>query len=243
MNTAVDRIKAMSDDDLNALAQAGYNVLDCHRVLAKTKDTIVGELLRGHETFYAWDHYPPGDIYDRETYSQYYYHSHRVDEKAPEHGHFHTFLHRKAYARDCTPLDLPPKKRKGNKKPTQLTHIVAISMDRYGVPIRLFTTNRWVTGEIWYPAKDVISRLDQYEMDVVKPSWAVNIWLTNLMRLFRPQIEDLLIERDRVVKEWIKESGDEMVYMNREYEIASTIDISVDDQMQLVLGQLGVSPD
>ena len=42
---------------------AGLEVLNCHRVLAKTGDNIVGELIKGHESFYEWDHYPPGDVY------------------------------------------------------------------------------------------------------------------------------------------------------------------------------------
>ncbi|MEE8172364.1 MAG: hypothetical protein V3T62_05480, partial [Alphaproteobacteria bacterium] len=36
-----------------------------------------------------------------------------------------------------------------------LSHIIGISMDAKGMPIRLFTTNRWVTGEAWYKARDV----------------------------------------------------------------------------------------
>ena len=30
-----------------------------------------------------------------------------------------------------------------------LSHLAAISMDSAGLPIRLFATNRWVTGEVW----------------------------------------------------------------------------------------------
>ena len=39
-------------------------------------DNIVSELLRDVETYFEWDHDPPGDVYDTQTYSQFYYHAH-----------------------------------------------------------------------------------------------------------------------------------------------------------------------
>ncbi|HSR70967.1 MAG TPA: hypothetical protein VLL72_01180, partial [Kiloniellales bacterium] len=75
------------------MAEAGRAVVEAHRVLARTGDNVVGELLRDHDTFYEWDHYPPGDVYDRESHAQYYYHAHPPEQRFPgEHGHFHTFL-------------------------------------------------------------------------------------------------------------------------------------------------------
>ena len=40
--------------------------------------------------FYELEHYPKDDVFDGETYSQYYYHAHRAGTN--ENGHFHTFL-------------------------------------------------------------------------------------------------------------------------------------------------------
>ncbi|MGB1547173.1 MAG: DUF6969 family protein, partial [Alphaproteobacteria bacterium] len=60
---------------LEAMLAAGQEILECCRLLDKTGDNVVGELLRGHETFYEWNHYPKGDAYDSETHSQYYYHA------------------------------------------------------------------------------------------------------------------------------------------------------------------------
>ena len=58
-------------------------------VLAKTGDNVVSEVLRGVETFYEWEHYPPDDVYDRETHAQFYYHAHPPGERSfAEHGHF-----------------------------------------------------------------------------------------------------------------------------------------------------------
>src|SRR3546814_4112720 len=63
---------------LEAMAAAGAEAVDVHRVLAKTGDNLVGELLKNNGTFYEWDHYPPGDVYDHETHGQHYYTAHEI---------------------------------------------------------------------------------------------------------------------------------------------------------------------
>ncbi len=77
---------ALSMEQLEIMAEAGRKVVHWQRVLAKTGDNVVGELLRTRDTFYQFDHCPPGDIYDRESHAQYYYHAHRPGE----HGHWRT---------------------------------------------------------------------------------------------------------------------------------------------------------
>lgn len=78
--------------ELELMAAAGREVQDCGRVLRKTGDTIVSEILRGAGVFYEWNHYPEGDVYDPESHAQYYYHAHPPDRRGgDEHGHFHTF--------------------------------------------------------------------------------------------------------------------------------------------------------
>ena len=44
----------------------------------------------------------------------------------------------------------------------EVSHLIAIAIDFRGEPIRLFTTNRWVTGETWYRAEDVTRMLDRF---------------------------------------------------------------------------------
>jgi hypothetical protein len=62
--TAVD-FDSLPSEDLEVMALAGQQVVEVYRVLAKTGDNVVGELLRGTDTFFEWDHYPKGDVYDR----------------------------------------------------------------------------------------------------------------------------------------------------------------------------------
>lgn len=221
----------ISSDRLHSMFNAGMKVLNCHRVLSKTDDNIVGELLKGHETFFQWDHYPPGDVYDREHDSQFYYHAHPQEERVGEHGHFHTFLHPEAFSGDLAPLVEPPEGELEEDEDA-LAHIVGISMDETGIPIRLFTVNRWVTGEVLYPAGALIGLLDRFNIDLAQPSWPVNLWLSNMIRLFRPEIETLLIARDKTVAKWQKNNPALDAYEDESLEVTSSIDISVDRQME-----------
>ncbi len=221
---------SLSEDRLLRMRQAGERVRECMRVLAKTQDNVVGEVLKSQGTFYEWDHYPDGDVYDRETHAQYYYHAHPAELRGGEHGHFHTFIRPRGMPRDIRPAPVEDYAPPGDQDDA-LSHLIAVSMDRKGVPIRLFTTNRWVTGEVWYAAEDVIRLLDLFDMDLAWPSWPTNVWLTNMLRLFRPQIELLLKLRDETVAAWTPADPDVTVFEDRDLEITSTMDINIDTQM------------
>lgn len=230
--TNVDFSK-ISTERLKTMQCAGEDVVECHRVLAVTGDNIVGELIRDVETFFEWDHYPDGDVYDPVTLSQFYYHAHPQETRKPEHGHFHTFLRP-----DGMPKGVRPAMVDGFKMPENpddaLSHLVGISMDKYGVPIRLFTTNRWVTGEVWYDADSVRRMLDSFLIDHTRPSWAVNRWISGMIRLFRPQIAALVDARDVAILAWKKKYPDRNVFDDEELEITSQVEIDIDAQIAAV---------
>ncbi len=225
---------ALSRARLEEMAAAGEEVLNVHRVLAKTGDNVVGDVLRSQGTFFEWDHYPKGDVYDQETHSQYYYHAHAADQRFPgEHGHFHTFLRPKGMPPGVKPAKVPgytPPKDSNDA----LSHIIAISMDKHGMPFRLFTVNRWVTGEVWYKADDVIAMLDCFLIDHARPTWPVNCWISGMVRLFRPQVEELIRKRDATVADWQTRHADRDVFEDRSLEVTSYADISIQDQVQAV---------
>ena len=225
-------LESLSTEALEDMAEAGAEVMEIHRVLAKTGDNLVGELLKHNGTFYEWDHYPPGDIYDHETHGQYYYHAHASDQRFQgEHGHFHTFVRPRGM-----PPDIKPAKVAGYVAPEDpndaLSHLVAIAMTPGGLPFRLFTVNRWVTGEVWYKADDVIRLLDVFKIDHAQPSWPVNRWIGAMTRLFKPQIADLLQARDRKVAAWQELAPDGDVFEDRSLEVTSFLDISIDRQVR-----------
>jgi hypothetical protein len=222
---------------LETMVAAGEDAIDCHRVLAKTGDNIVGELLKGEDTFYEWDHYPKGDVYDHETHSQFYYHAHPQELRGGEHGHFHTFVRPLGMPPGILPAPLPGLELPAGENDA-LSHIIGISMDPQGIPIRLFATNRWVTGEVWYTAADVRKIIDVFDIDVAHPSWPVNRWVTSMVRLFQPQIVRLAEARDKRVAGWAATHPGEDVYEDRNLEVAAVFDISIDDQMKAATAAL-----
>ncbi|MEO3430996.1 hypothetical protein AAFN88_19235 [Pelagibius sp. CAU 1746] len=225
-------LDSLPTEALEDMAEAGAEAMEVIRILSKTGDNIVGELLKNHGTFYEWDHYPPGDVYDHETHGQYYYHAHASDQRFEgEHGHFHTFVRPKGM-----PAGIKPAKVPGYEAPEDpndaLSHLIAIAMTPAGLPFRLFTVNRWVTGEVWYKAADVIRLLDVFKIDHAQPSWPVNRWVSAMIRLYKPQIAELLLARDRKVEAWQQGLPDGDVFEDRDLEVTSFLDISLDTQIQ-----------
>ena len=232
MNIAVDFSK-VSETELKEMQEAGLTVINCHRILAKTSDNIVGELLRDYEEFFEWDHYPDGDVYDFETHGQYYYHAHPKEERPGEHGHFHTFLRPDGMPPGATPAVVEDFAMPDDPDDA-LSHLAAISMDPKGFPIKLFTTNRWVTGEVWYEARDVCRFLHRFEIDLAHPSWIVNVWVTNMVTLFRPQIRELIYQRDIAVRRRKEAFPDRNVFEDREFEVVTEGDVDLDAQMTAI---------
>ena len=254
----MDDLARLSRAELERMAAAGREVLDCLRVLAKTGDSVVSEALRGAEGFYEWQHYPAGDIYDPASHAQYYYHAHPATERSGEHGHFHTFLRPRGMPAGIRPVVLPelaipdaPAQPQGPVVPpaTQpnqgdgndaLSHLIAISMDQRGLPIRLFTTNRWVTGETWYAAADVRRLLDRFAVDLARPSWALNRWIGAMFVLFQPQMAQLLQARDEAIMAWRRRHrGRIHVFEDRRLEVPSSLDIDLEEQVRRVDAALG----
>ncbi len=219
---------------LERMAAAAREIERHQRVLAKTGHNVVGELLRGFGTFTEWEHYPPDDVFDPATQSQFYYHAHPPEDRnIKEHGHFHLFMRRKGMPPGVTPAPLPDLAPATDEN-AALCHLVGISMDSYGSAIRLFTVNRWVTGETWYEGADVIRMLDDFALDVLHPNWLVNCWVTELVRLFRPQVEYLIAARDRTIAAWQAERRTANVFEDRRLAITSILDISVERQIAAV---------
>lgn len=220
---------------LEQMVDAGARVLECYRVLGKAGMNVVGEVLRGQGEFIEFEHYPRDDVFDTETNSQYYYHAHRGE--AGEHGHFHTFLRQPGMPKGAQPLDYVGDEPWPRGKDA-LSHLIGISMDAYGFPVGLFATNRWVTGETWYPAHDVIKMLDRFHIDHAWPSWPVNIWISSMLILFRPQIDDLLRTRDQVVAEWMGKNPGADVFEDRSLELTGYTPISVEQQIKSIVQAL-----
>lgn len=235
----VPDLTAVPVEQLEAMHDAAATALLCERVLAKSAMSVVSEVLRGQGDFVILEHYPKGDIHDPETHSQYFYHSHTPNEMlAGENGHFHLFVRPGEIAPDAEPWRLP-----GAAVPedplARFAHIGAIGVDAYGRPLRFFTTNRWVTNETQYRAEDVISLIDHFSIELAHPNWALNQWLNAMVVLYRPQIEDLLLQRDAVLEAWTTEHPDAEVLEDR--RLQNTSEVLIDTRCQIAAIEAALS--
>lgn len=243
---------------LERQARYGAEVVRWRDALAHDGRTVVSAALGGETRVFHWRHYPAGDVYDPATHAQYFYHAHPPDARsgahASEHGHFHAFLRTRGLRPGARPLVMPELAIAGHpaaprqaapsapapagEPDEQWAHLAAIAMDRTGQPLRLFTTNRWVTGETWYAAADVAASLDRFSIGGDAPS-PLDHWITALIGLFRPTIVRLLTERDAAVMNFRRRRrGKVHVLEDRRLEIASWAAIDVDAEIRRVLAAL-----
>ena len=221
------------------LDAAGAAVGACRRALAAEPGGIFTALAVDPGSITVWQHYPPSDVYDPKSHAQYFYHAHPAGARVGgEHGHFHMFLRAEGMPQGVAPLVLPETALPGTPLPPQaaplkhgahdeVCHLVAVALDHRGEPIRLFTTNRWVTGETWYRADDVVRMLDRFALDDADGPALVNAWLGAVITLYRPQISGLLRARDQAVMNWRRRRRTN-VFEDPRIEVTSSLDIDLD---------------
>lgn len=194
----------MSDADTG---RARQEIAFCESVLAKGGLSVLTELLRDAERIAVWDHYPPGDVHDPASGAQWFYHCHPAQEGAAEHGHFHCFL-----------------RPEGSDGP--IHHLIALGVDPHGRPVRLFTVNQWVVGDDWLDAQATIALLPRFDVQMPRPSYLVNRWLTAMLAAHESEIETLVRERDRVLADHRPPEGI-AVREDRNLEVPSQLDLQV----------------
>lgn len=209
------------------MLEAGREIRECLRVLEKAELNVVGEVLRGQGEFVEFEHYPPNDVYDRQTHSQYYYHAH--GDTREEHGHFHVFI--RTGELDCLPTPTAPPVEEGSSSEPAVAHLIGISMDDWGYPLGLFATNRWVTGETWYPADTLIRLASGFKIDHAYPSWPTNRWISAMLRLFHPHVRALLEHRDTVLSAWQDAYPNRIALEDRALETTGYLPVSLEDWM------------
>lgn len=165
-----------------ALAEKAF----CEAVLAKGGLNVLAETFQGVADIAAWEHYPPGDVYDPASGSQWYYHCHPAEEGSVEHGHFHCFV-----------------RPDGPEGP--IHHLAVIGVDAEGRLLRLFTVNHWVVGDDWAEAEVLVPLLGRFDMQMPRPSYLVNRWLTAIFAAYEEEVAELIRERDRVIA--VREAG------------------------------------
>ena len=243
----------VSAGEVAAMRAAAAAVAACHRAFAARGGDILAEIGVNGGALVDWQRYPVGEVYDPQTHVQYFYHAHpAADRTVGEHGHFHTFLRAEGMPVGVAPLVLPEIAVADAARPLpqaaplkygardELSHLVAIALDLRGEPMRLFTTNRWVTGETWYRADDVIRMLDRFTTGEVGGPAVLNRWIGAMLALFRPQIVALLRQRDETVTAW-RWRRRTNVFEDIRLEITSSVEIDLGAQLAF-LDRVGSGP-
>ncbi len=179
-----------------AKARARLEIAHCEAVLAKAGLSVLGETLRDAADIRSWDHYPPGDVFDPQSGAQWFYHCHAADPAQPadasapaaEHGHFHCFV-----------------RPEGANGP--IHHLAAIGVDAHGRILRLFTVNQWVVGDDWLAAEGTIALLPRFDVEMPRPSYLVNRWLTAVFVAYEDEIAGLIRARDRALDAHVPSPG------------------------------------
>lgn len=210
-------------------------VLESQQLMTTSQgENILHYTLNKQQQHERMSHYPKGDRIDHNTGAQYFYHCHRENFESQEHGHFHCFLRYKHLPKSIKPTTLADWDLYIDNP---MTHLVAIGMNQFGQPIRLFTVNRWVTSEILYNAEHVVRFLKRYKMTLVdEPYWQIlDKWVEGILHLFAPQIAWLHQERDRVMQEYQIKNPLENPYLDYELEELSAINIDLKQQIEWII--------
>lgn len=158
-------------------------------------------------------HYPRQDVVDTLHGTRFYYHAHGARRHpGEEHGHFHLFFQ--------------------GSQPEDFTHLAGISLDTQGQPIRLFTVNRWVTGEAWRPAAEVEPALARFAVQTRGRMAPVARWLTAMVRLYSPQLVQLVRRRDAVMARRSAGPGWEALCEDRRLDVVTQSRISLSRRIQ-----------
>lgn len=206
-----------------SMRQGAAMMIAAQQALQRSGHTVLSRVGPKDGKFSLWDHYPADKISDRARRYQYYYHSHRSSPK--EHGHFHLFSTLQA---DGT---MPPPGTPGEQASS---HLLAIGISPQGMPNGIFSTNRWVTGGYWLPADEILTRLDGFTVDNTRHWVQVTRWLTGFVQLFWPQIEALLLARDRQAEAWRGERDWQVFWEDQSIEVLNFIPVDFDRQTGLL---------
>lgn len=188
-------------------ARAAAQLIDITAQLARKGSTVPGMLV-GASALTQWAHFPADDAVDEARRYRYYYHAHPRCPRG-EHGHFHLFRHT---GRTRSP-----------------THLLGVAVNAHGLPLRLFTTNRWVTDEHVLPAAAVMGHLRRFRMERPARLKPVHGWLKALVTLYSPTIDTVLRARDARIR-----SARPGFLDDRRIEVLSSCRISLEKQVKSI---------
>ncbi len=218
-------------DRMRSAAQA---LLECYAALSEHGTHLLGEILDDSPPR-QWAHYPDDDVIDRAAGYQFFYHSHSPDDRdsATEHGHFHLFARQDVHGPGIDPhAETNFLQSQIGEQPayTDTIHLLCVSLNAKGVPKALFTVNRWVTGGHLLSATTTLRLIAGFTIQAMNCP-RVSKWLTALLALFRPQIEKLLMERDKTLLGLASGRREAGLFDDESIELLSSVTIDIDQQI------------
>lgn len=201
--------EAPTPDPLAGRLQAAREALFCEHVLAKSASNVLLTTLGHGRAAEGWAHYPPDDVFDAESGSLWYYHCHLPAHDEREHGHFHCFV-----------------RPQGKDGP--IHHLAGIGVDAAGRARRLFTVNRWMTGDDFIEAERAGELLGRFDVHLDRPSYLVNRWVSAMLRLYEADIRALLEARAAALARHAREHGQTLAEVLDDRRLQVTSDILID---------------
>ncbi len=215
-------LRALDDDRRSQARNAADTLIDCLRTFVQAGQVPLAAALGDSVSPKIWQHYQPDEARGLDGTPgalHYYYHAHpSPGAPATEHGHFHLFAQLGADAAGVAGY----------------THLVAIGVDARGLPCRLLTTNRWVTGETWLPAARVVALAEQIAAAPAAANDPVDRWLRAQLGLFAPQIAGLLRHRDRRMAARQKGGRRPGLLDDQRMHVISQCEVSVERQLTAI---------
>ena len=179
-------------------------VLDVIRSLQAEGSNVVQKIMNGKKyKKHPLVHYPiDGGVFDKKTRYRVFFHAHSKNE----YGHFHTFY----------------------EKPNgDLVHLIMVSMNKKGYPIKLSATNRWVTGDVFVKADELKELFSGFMINEdLFPDPRIGKFIQELFTAYKNDIFKLMDERDKAIYHYVKEHT-RTPFEDRSVEILSSKSISV----------------
>lgn len=222
------------------MQQSASALLACYKHLSRHKQHLLSPLL-GNAFPKQWAHYPEDDVIDHSSGYQYFYHSHSPEDRldSAEHGHFHLFARMDSGKHDVDANTearfLDSLKAASVGQSTTTASLLCISLDAKGVPMSIFTVNRWVTGDHLLSASTTLTLLKGFRM--ATPGFeTANKWLEAMLGLFWPQIVELLVQRDlRLAALASERRSPSSLLEDPTIELLSDITVDIDHQIEGLL--------
>lgn len=185
-------------------------LVECMKSMGARHTSAVLLSLNGSNSIKPYQRYPEKPHYFGDKHWHAFYHCHEAPAQPfDEHGHYHFFTR--------------------VNRDDEWSHVIAMGMDGFGQPLRLLTTNLWVTDGKWFDASKL-----QNQMNILTNSQEQDLateWFKYLLLLYQYEINELLIARDNKVTNLFPKHQDQC-YLDRSVYYLSEMDINLRQQLR-----------